>query len=195
MSLHKNKGFTLIELLVVISIISLLSSIIMTGVASARVKALDAKRIQETRSIDTAVKLYIEDNGHAPYLGGTACKPISGTPDETQIYNCVAGVLTNPANWATFQTEIAKYMPKLPIDPCGTDPTCKDKGLEYKYIAPLAVQNQCVGCSTDTLNKSFETAKGSQQTGEVSGYTTLTTFYNPPAPSGGGGGGGGGYGN
>ena len=59
-------GFTLIELLVVISIVSLLSSVVYANAATGRVKAQDAKKIAEARQVETAVRLFVEDNGRAP---------------------------------------------------------------------------------------------------------------------------------
>lgn len=47
----REKGFTLIELLVVISIIGLLSSVVLTSLSSARLRARDAKLMQEARSL------------------------------------------------------------------------------------------------------------------------------------------------
>ncbi len=56
-SSHKN-GFTLIELLVVISIIALLSSVVLSSVAKARVRARDSARIQNARQIAIALEQY-----------------------------------------------------------------------------------------------------------------------------------------
>lgn len=63
---NKNKGFTLIELLVVIAVISLLSSVILSSLNSARSKARDAKRKQDTLQIRTALQMYYNDNGSYP---------------------------------------------------------------------------------------------------------------------------------
>jgi len=63
------KGFTLIELLVVVAIISLLSSIVLASLGSARTKARDARRLADLRQIDTAFALYFSDNG--AYPGGS----------------------------------------------------------------------------------------------------------------------------
>lgn len=59
-------GFTLVELLVVISIIGLLSSIVLTSVNSARVKARDAKRQADLNQIYLALQLYFDDRGYLP---------------------------------------------------------------------------------------------------------------------------------
>jgi len=61
------KGFTLIELLVVISIISLLSSIVLTSLASAREKAKVAQILSTMNNMKVAVELYYQDNGSFPF--------------------------------------------------------------------------------------------------------------------------------
>ncbi len=59
-------GFTLIELLVVVSIIGLLSSIVVSSLSLARSKAQDALRIENIKSLKTALELYYNDNGGYP---------------------------------------------------------------------------------------------------------------------------------
>lgn len=83
--LSKNKGFTLIELLVVIAIIGVLAILIVTGLKTARNKAYTARTLQEFRSFQEAMELYLMDNGSYPvdvnrnvpsgmeeYLGGSS---------------------------------------------------------------------------------------------------------------------------
>lgn len=60
------KGFTLIELLVVIAIISLLSSVVLTSLNSARSKARDTKRRAELRQLSVALELYYNKYGTYP---------------------------------------------------------------------------------------------------------------------------------
>jgi len=60
-------GFTLIELLVVISIISLLSTVALTSVNAARIKARDTKRMADKEQIVNALELYRNSVGHYPY--------------------------------------------------------------------------------------------------------------------------------
>lgn len=64
----QNRGFTLIELLVVIAIIGILSSVVLASLKSARVKARDAKRMTEMKSLQTALELYYSDNKAYPLV-------------------------------------------------------------------------------------------------------------------------------
>jgi type II secretion system protein G len=63
---NTSRGFTLIELLVVIAIISLLSSVVMSSVTSARLKARDAKKQQDIKSVSVALNMYLNDHGYMP---------------------------------------------------------------------------------------------------------------------------------
>ncbi len=58
----KNKGFTLIELLVVIAIISLLSSIVVASLNTARSKAADAVIIANLNGVRTAAEIEFGEN-------------------------------------------------------------------------------------------------------------------------------------
>jgi prepilin-type N-terminal cleavage/methylation domain-containing protein len=62
----KRKSFTLIELLVVIAIIGLLSSIILVSMSWTRGKARDMKRLQDMKTIVSALELYYDKNDEYP---------------------------------------------------------------------------------------------------------------------------------
>ncbi len=65
--IKKNQAaFTLIELLVVISIIGILSTLVLANLFSARERARDATRKSDLRNIQTALRLYYNDNGQYP---------------------------------------------------------------------------------------------------------------------------------
>lgn len=110
-NLHKNrKGFTLIELLVVISIISLLSTVALTSVNSARMKARDMKRLSDINQLKNALEVYYAQHGHYPSTGSittTLCDP-----------GCV-GVNTNSTATANWIPDLVAegYMSALPQDP------------------------------------------------------------------------------
>jgi prepilin-type N-terminal cleavage/methylation domain-containing protein len=64
------RGFTLIEILVVIAIIGLLSSIILASLNSARIKGNDSARIQNIKSLETAMEFYYDSHaGTYPPVG------------------------------------------------------------------------------------------------------------------------------
>lgn len=63
---NKKSGFTLVELLVVIAIISLLSSVVLTSLNSARAKARDAKRKADLKELATALNLFYDKYGYYP---------------------------------------------------------------------------------------------------------------------------------
>lgn len=90
-----NKGFTLIELLVVIAIIGVLSSIVLASLNSARIKARDARRKADLRSLELAIQLYYDSTGTFP-------------DSET----------THLGDWpAGYKTQLAPYISKPPLDP------------------------------------------------------------------------------
>jgi len=63
------KGFTLIELLVVIAIISLLASVVLASLSSARAKAADASIQQSLTNLRTQAAIYLQDNNNYGVAG------------------------------------------------------------------------------------------------------------------------------
>jgi prepilin-type N-terminal cleavage/methylation domain-containing protein/prepilin-type processing-associated H-X9-DG protein len=59
---HPSAGFTLIELLVVISIITILASMMLPGLAGAKEQARIAQCLNNMRQVGIAIKLYVDDN-------------------------------------------------------------------------------------------------------------------------------------
>jgi prepilin-type N-terminal cleavage/methylation domain-containing protein len=94
----KTSGFTLIELLVVIAVISLLSSVVMSSVATTRMKSRDAKRVSDLYQIRTALQLYYDAHGQYP-PGGFWQNSFS-----------------SPGNWIP-QLISEGFIQKLPNDP------------------------------------------------------------------------------
>ncbi len=94
------KGFTLIELLVVISIIALLSSVVLSSLNKAQMKARDSQRIQALQQIQKALILYYDDNGDYPI--------------RTDTYGVLS---TNAIKWNSLAVDLNKYIKQLPLDP------------------------------------------------------------------------------
>ena len=110
MILSKNKGFTLIELLVVIAIIGLLASIVLVTINRARVKARDARRLSDMRTILTALELYYDEYGHYP----------SNTDDDCWGWD--TGWNGGPGSGDPFITPLktSGILPEVPGDPTVT---------------------------------------------------------------------------
>jgi general secretion pathway protein G len=96
------KGFTLIELLVVVAIISLLSSIVMSSLTSARVKAKDSKIKEEFHQLQQALYLYYDKHGKYPNETPVGASPWSDNFNSMAQQLVSDGVLgsvpTPPAN-------------------------------------------------------------------------------------------------
>ena len=108
-----NRGFTLIELLVVIAIIGILSSVVLASLSSARKKSRDARRIADFHQIMLALELYNDAKGYYPPIH-QAYAPECSTPPcwDTHGYD-----VSNNSGWTSLQTDLAPYIPKLPVDP------------------------------------------------------------------------------
>lgn len=107
----KKHGFTLIELLVVISIISLLSSIVLSSLNSARQKANNTKKKQELSQLLRALNTYYLD---------TNSMPVNATPG----FWCTIGTVY--AGGTCFnEVKTAGYISTLPTSP--------DSNVYYYY--------------------------------------------------------------
>lgn len=106
----KVDGFTLIELLVVIAIIGMLASMVSVSVQFVRMKARDARRINDLTQIRTALEMYYTDHGSYP---PTPCGY------DVNCYN----VSTN-ATWDTLANHLRPYIGALPRDPLNPSTYC-----------------------------------------------------------------------
>lgn len=125
-------AFTLIELLVVITIIGLLSTTIMVSIQSARVKANNARRVDDFKNIKQALEMYYDDNRAYPMTSNTA----------TIRYR------SQCATWGSYTEDLVipgltpTYMPALPADPAmnaGANVCCyvytgHYTGRDYKFF-------------------------------------------------------------
>lgn len=119
--MNYTRGFTLIELLVVMAIIGVLSSIILSSLNSARVKARDAGRATAIHQVHLAVESYYLTNGHYPNTNNVWTSFDSPNYSPNPIYTPDA---------ANLSTALLPYI-KSPADPksLGTD-------SGYLYISP-----------------------------------------------------------
>lgn len=66
------RGFTLIEVIVVIGIIGIMAAIISTALATARIKARDARRIADIKQVQNALELYFSSRSPQEYPAASA---------------------------------------------------------------------------------------------------------------------------
>jgi prepilin-type N-terminal cleavage/methylation domain-containing protein len=109
----QQSGFTLIELLVVISIISLISSVILASLNTARAKARDAAILADVKTLATALELYYDDHGEYP-----AANNYSGNCCQSYAFTQIKGDDTDPF----FISELAPYLKQLPNPGTYVDP-------------------------------------------------------------------------
>jgi len=69
------KGFTLIELLIVIAIIGLLASVVLISFPASTAKSRDSGRMQESKQIQMALRLYYDINHEMPINRGGSGVP------------------------------------------------------------------------------------------------------------------------
>ncbi|MBU1159821.1 type II secretion system GspH family protein [Patescibacteria group bacterium] len=159
MKTKNHKGFTLIELLVVLAIITLIFSLILASMSTARKKARDSTRLQEFSEIRKALELFYNQYGMYPCgddiidLGGgiiifddwsQSCPFIDGTgqtnpkcPVPTDIPECdppkiglhSGGYLTSP--WLQDPKEVPAYQTYIYRAPRNRQTYLLQTRLEY----------------------------------------------------------------
>ncbi|HEU5114681.1 MAG TPA: prepilin-type N-terminal cleavage/methylation domain-containing protein [Candidatus Paceibacterota bacterium] len=139
---RSRRGFTLIELLVVISIISLLSSVVLSSLNSARTKARDIFRKQSILQVQKALAQYYSDNGSFP----------------TGYYGTFA--------WATQWSPLlgSQYIKSMPVDPQGwfdSGHGCDSNGDDLTtrgmfYVGSSDGQHYFMGTSVETMPASTD---------------------------------------
>lgn len=146
-SKRSTRGFTLIELLVVVAIISMLASIVMASLNSARAKARDSKRLGDFKQLQTALELYATDNGGkypatpgpAGTCTGTTCWYAACDGNATWI---VANRSTSGTNgW--IPSLAPSYISVLPVDPRPWTNSCylyRSDGTDYMLLAHWTVE-------------------------------------------------------
>lgn len=135
-----SEGFTLVELLVVIAIISLLSSVVIASLRSAREKARDARRLSDIHQLTLAFNLYVDSNGDFPAEGG--------------VTHCI-GVPAGQTCWGdrvmpgsdSLITALTPYISVLPTDPL------PDRGWGDRYLYNDGFVND--NCTASTIYGRF----------------------------------------
>jgi prepilin-type N-terminal cleavage/methylation domain-containing protein len=92
-SIHP-RGFTLIELLTVIATIGILSSVVLSSLNSARLKAIDTRKRADFKSISTALQFYYDKHGTMPANLVPGTQVCDGGPNQTQ-YDQLMGSLVS----------------------------------------------------------------------------------------------------
>lgn len=116
----KSKGFTLIELLVVISIISLLSSVVLASLNSARVKARDAYRKQEIQQLVKAFTLYMDTRGSIPISNECGSVRIG------EVHGLCVNNISSPNDWYIGDYMKSQgYISASPLDPSYSPNYCQ----------------------------------------------------------------------
>jgi general secretion pathway protein G len=135
---QKNQGFTLIELLVVISIIGLLSSVVLTNVSTAKIKAEDAARIALYNNIKTALILYYNDNQTYP-CAGTWCEadPISDSSVYAELRSVLPSSYINLSSQKSYSTTQGNY---------GWYTSTGQNFYMYFYPKSSSLANKSIGC-------------------------------------------------
>jgi len=144
--MNKKEGFTLIELLVVVAIISVLSSMILASLNTARLKGNISKAQEEMHQMTLALELLNSDTGLNPdpdatkYPPGNCAYNDPSGNNEVSLDTPQAGLFAEDGNFPGWN---GPYM-KVPLDPWGT-PYIFDE--DFMCTDPIPV-----GCEGITKN-------------------------------------------
>ncbi len=149
--IRDSRGFTLIELLVVIAIIAVLASLLLPAIASAKMKAWQARCASNLRQIGLALTLYADD--HDGWMPETS----HGTTD------------TNRSWIFTLRSYVANVDA---IRTCPADPKAKER---LRYSASSYVLNEYTSVDKlDPFGGVIETFRNLNQLPRPT--ETITTF-------------------
>ncbi|MBP7741079.1 MAG: prepilin-type N-terminal cleavage/methylation domain-containing protein [Candidatus Pacebacteria bacterium] len=130
-SLRISRGFTLIELLVVVAIIGLLSSVVLSSLNAARMRARDAERRSDIVQIRNALELYFLAYGYYP---SEQCVDSSKGSNN----DCSAPTGAGWTSSASIYTALVPtYIKQLPVDPLN------DASHYYNYEPNGGGQGTC----------------------------------------------------
>ncbi len=136
--MNKKHGFTLIELLVVITIITLLVSILMPGLANAKLQAKRVVSANNMRQIGIALEMYAADNrGYFPETSHGAVDPEAKSwvftlskyiADVDEVRICPA----DPKRQERLENKVSSYVLNEYIAVGNTDPFGRMVGKSYR---------------------------------------------------------------
>jgi prepilin-type N-terminal cleavage/methylation domain-containing protein/prepilin-type processing-associated H-X9-DG protein len=142
---HQARGFTLIELLVVISIITILASMMLPGLAGAKEQARVTQCLNNVRQLGIAIKLYIDDSDFK--YPPSHVIDIDGVPKNVSA--ALGGRNPAPSHAPFFASETRRPLFSY-IRPSDVYKCAKDKGqIEFGCnMPPLKPSNfETIGCS------------------------------------------------
>lgn len=130
LSVGKTAGFTLIELLVVIAIIAILAAVLLPVLASARQKALIAECLDNQKQLNTAWKLYADENSEK--IVGASCNAktdwrISPAGSSFSMPTVPSSIPTTPSQNQTLN----QYLDQQGFMQGGLYPYCKNPNIVH----------------------------------------------------------------
>ena len=149
----KRGGFTLIELLVVIAIISLLSSIVLASLTTARNKAKDAAIKEDLVGVRTSAALYYSDNGgsygiYTLFGNEKTCPFLAGSGAvfyESNVFSTIQHVASlNGGSVGRCGSNNVSYAIGIPLatqDDAQTEFFCIDSAEQAKISSPAVVND------------------------------------------------------
>ena len=111
-----SKAFTLIELLVVISIISLLSSVVLASLDTARSKARDARRIGDLKQLEIALEFNYDKYGEYTQSEARCIDTSIGSPGCTASYGTGDWSANSDLRDLVDKDSFMSTLPKDPIN-------------------------------------------------------------------------------
>lgn len=156
----KNRAFTLIELLIVIAIIGILVAIVMSALNSARIKARDAIRKQDIKTIQTALQAYYMENGKYPVTNGYP----STIPNNSGWAN------SSESTWEILENELGVKLPRDPVN--NTGGWAVDGYFNYTY-GSITSANGLNGCPSGQAYQIVYRLEKGNATGDERGSGTV----------------------
>jgi type II secretion system protein G len=157
-----SRGFTLIELLVVLAIIGILTVIGLAAFTAAQVRARDAQRKSDLKTIASTLEKYRSKNGAYPDSS------LSSSCGTTAWYCSNSGA--NP--WITDLTSsYIKTLPKDPKNTTGTPCAAGNTAYTYAYKSELSDAKRKYTLTAHLENKNDKD--------ESSTYSDCYVLYSP----------------